>query len=327
MPKKSTLLDERDKKILVELDKNSRQTDSEIAKKLRISKQVTNYRIQKIVQRGIISNFYTIINVGSLGLNSFYIFLQLEKIDKNQEKELLDKINSLSYVGWLVSGTGRWDVVVLIYADSISAFDKLLNEIINLCGDHLHEYNFTTLISAEHISYKFLAETRDIHSVKQTEKVKSVTFDETDKKILGVITQNARLSIMEISNLTKISPHVVNYHLKRLIKLEIIAGFKPKINVNMLGYQWHLLLIQIRNITESRKKEFINFCKQYKKIYYVTNTVGLYNLMLDIHVNSVEEFKEVLLELKSRFSDVIRLYESMIIFEEYKISYFPKEML
>jgi len=306
MPKKSTLLDERDKKILVELDKNSRQTDSEIAKKLRISKQVTNYRIQKIVQRGIISNFYTIINVGSLGLNSFYIFLQLEKIDKNQEKELLDKINSLSYVGWLVSGTGRWDVVVLIYADSISAFDKLLNEIINLCGDHLHEYNFTTLISAEHISYKFLAETRDIHSVKQTEKVKSVTFDETDKKILGVITQNARLSIMEISNLTKISPHVVNYHLKRLIKLEIIAGFKPKINV---------------------KKEFIHFCKQYKKIYYVTNTVGLYNLMLDIHVNSVEEFKEVLLELKSRFSDVIRLYESMIIFEEYKISYFPKEML
>ena len=95
----------------------------------------------------------------------------------------------------------------------------------------------------------------------------------------------------------------------------------------MLGYQWHLLLIQIRNITESRKKEFIHFCKQYKKIYYVTNTVGLYNLMLDIHVNSVEEFKEVLLELKSRFSDVIRLYESMIIFEEYKISYFPKEML
>ena len=172
-----------------------------------------------------------------------------------------------------------------------------------------------------------MAETRDILSVKQTEKVKSVTFDETDKKILGFITQNARLSIMEISNLTKISPHVVNYHLKRLIKLEIIAGFKPKINVNRLGYQWHLLLIQIRNITESRKKEFIHFCKQYKKIYYVTNTVGLYNLMLDIHVNSVEEFKEVLLELKSRFSDVIRLYESMIIFEEYKISYFPKEML
>lgn len=327
MPKKSTLLDERDRKILVELDKNSRQADSEIAKKLGISKQVTNYRIQKIVEKKIISNFYTIINVGSLGLNSYYVFLQLEKIDKNQENELLEKINSLDYVGWLVSGTGRWDAVVLIYADSISTFDKLLSEIINLCGDHLHEYNFTTLITAEHISYKFLAEMRDIHSAKQTEKIKEVSLDEIDKKILSAIAQNARSSIMEISHLIKMPPHVVNYHLKRLIKLKIIEGFKPKIDINKLGYQWHLLLIQIRNVTEARKKEFVHFCKQYKKIYYVTNTVGLYNLMLDAHVSSVEEFKEVLLELKSRFSDVIRLYESMIIFEEYKISYFPKGLL
>lgn len=327
MPRKGALLDERDRKILMELDKDSRQTDSTIAKKIGVSKQVANYRIQKIAERGIISNFYTLINVGALGLNSYYVFLQLEKIDKNQEKELLEKINSLDYVGWLVSGTGRWDAVVLIYAESMSLFDTLLSEIVNLCGDHLHEYNFTTLITAEHISYKFLEEQGDIQSVKQTEKMKEVSLDEIDKKILSVIAQKARLSIMEISSQTKIPAHVVNYHLKRLIKLKIIGGFKPKINVNKLGYQWHLLLIQTRNVTETRKKEFIQFCKQYQKIYYVTNTVGLYNLMLDIHVSSVEEFKEVLLELKSRFSDIIRLYESLIIFEEYKINYFPERLL
>lgn len=333
MPRKSTLLDERDRKILIELDKNSRQPDSAIAKKLGISKQVTNYRIQKLVEKGIISNFYTIINVGSLGLNSYYVFLQLEKIDKNQEKELLEKINTLDYVGWLVSGTGRWDAVVLLYAESLGAFDALLSEIVNICGDHLHEYNFTTLIAAEHIRYKFLAETRatgDIYSVKQTEKMKEVSLniiDEIDKKILSIIAQKSRSSIREISRQAKIPTHVVNYHLKRLIKLKIIGGFKPKINVNTLGYQWHLLLIQTRNVTEARKKEFIQFCKQYQKIYYVTNTVGLYNMMLDIHVGSGEEFKEVLLELKSRFSDVIRLYESLILFEEYKINYFPERLL
>jgi hypothetical protein len=46
--------------------------------------------------------------------------------------------------------------------------------------------------------------------------------------------------------------------------------------------------------------------------------------MLDIHVSSVEEFKEVLLEIKDKFSDVIRIYESVIIFDEYKINYLPK---
>ena len=119
----------------------------------------------------------------------------------------------------------------------------------------------------------------------------------------------------------------MNYHLKNLVKQKIIEGFKPKINVNKLGYQWYLLLIQFQKITEEQRKKFISFCKEYKKIYYVPNTVGLYNLMLDIHVKSAEEFKEVLLELKDRFSDIIKLYESIIIFDEYKISYFPKELI
>ena len=165
MEKILTLLDKKDRMILGELDKNSRQTDSKIAKKIGLSKQVTNYRIQKLVHKGIISNFYTIVNVGSLGLNSYYIFLQLEKINKTEEKRLLQKIKYLDYVGWLVSGTGRWDAVVLVFADSVSAFDKLLNKIINICGEHLHDYNFTTLISAEHIGYKFLAEVRDFYGV------------------------------------------------------------------------------------------------------------------------------------------------------------------
>ena len=48
MPKKSEIIDEKDKKILRELEEDARQTDSSIAKKIHLSKQVTNYRIQKI---------------------------------------------------------------------------------------------------------------------------------------------------------------------------------------------------------------------------------------------------------------------------------------
>ncbi|MBU3940599.1 MAG: Lrp/AsnC family transcriptional regulator, partial [Nanoarchaeota archaeon] len=148
-----------------------------------------------------------------------------------------------------------------------------------------------------------------------------------DKKILKVISQNARMSIVDISKKIKKPVHITNYHLKRLIKAKIIEGFKPKININKLGYQWHLLLLQLQNLSEQRKKQFIEFCKQNKKIYYITNTIGNYNVMLDLHVKSSEEFKEVLLELKDKFSDIIKLYESMVIFDEYKIDYVPKTFI
>ena len=48
MPKKIGFVDEKDRKLLLELDNNARQTDSKIAKRIGVSKQVVNYRIQKL---------------------------------------------------------------------------------------------------------------------------------------------------------------------------------------------------------------------------------------------------------------------------------------
>lgn len=314
-------INEKDRKILAELDKNARAPDSKIAKDVRLNKQVVNYRIKNLIKQGIINNFYTVINTGKLGFNSHYIFLQLENINEQQEKVLLEKIKNKSYIGWLVSGTGRWDVVMLIYARTSSEFDKHLNDILSVCKNHVHEYSFTNLIAAEHIGYKFL-EQKNLKVSSQTEKISSIQLDKTDKLILRILSQNARLSVIDIAEKIKVPLHTVRYHLKELIKKKIIESFKPKIEVNKLGYQWHLLLIQFSTANEQRKKEFIEFCRSNKKVYYVTQTIGNYNLMLDIHVRSTEEFKKTLFELKERFSDVIKLYDSIIIFDEYKIDYF-----
>ena len=320
-------LDKKDLKILSELDKDARQTDSKIAKKVRASKQVVNYRIQQLLKKNIIENFYTVVNVGKFGISSHYLFLQFEGLNKLSERKLLEKLKGLGFVGWLVSGTGRWDAVCLVYSRSISEFSKCLNKIIETCGKNLHEYDFTTLISAEHISYKFHYKKNEDYTIRQTEKINNLSLKKIYRDILPALSQDARISIVDLSSKIKSSAHIANYNLKKLVREKIIEGFKPKINVGKLGYQWYLLLIDFQIISEERKKEFFNFCKHHKNIYYLTNTIGRYNLMLDIHVNSVEDFKEVLLELKDKFSDVIKLYESLTIFEEFKIDYFPRALM
>ena len=123
MPKKSDIIDERDKKILRELEENARQTDSSIAKKVRLSKQVTNYRIQQMVKSGIISNFYTVVNVGNLGLTTYYVFIQLEKIDSEEENKIIKRIHSLDEVGWLISCVGKWDIILNLNEDCFYVSD------------------------------------------------------------------------------------------------------------------------------------------------------------------------------------------------------------
>ena len=55
-------MDKKDKLILKELDKDARQSNAEIGKKINLSKDVVNYRIKRLEENEIIQNYYSIID-------------------------------------------------------------------------------------------------------------------------------------------------------------------------------------------------------------------------------------------------------------------------
>ena len=320
------IITKKDERILAELDLNSRQTDASIAKKTGLSMQVANYRINNLLSRGIITDFYTAIDTSKLGFNAYYVFLQLEKINKEREDEIIAKLKELDCVGWLITGVGKWDICLMLFADSVMRFDNYLSKVINLCHQNLYNYDFTIFCNSEQKSYTFI-ETRKDSGVRFEETKERVVLDETDIQILSKLAPNARISLTEIQKKAKIPIHTSVYRIKLMEKNKIILGYKPKLDVHKLGYEWHLLLLKFQNITEQRKKDFIYFCENHKSIYYITRTIGLYNLMLDVHVKTNDDFRELIQELRDKFSDVVKLYESIVVFKEHKISYFPEEMM
>lgn len=316
-------LDALDRKILAALDQDARASESEIGKAVGTSKQVVGYRLHRLEERGIITGYYTILNAGKLGLDSYYIYMQLSGLNKEEEQHLLKELQALPHVGWLVTGVGRWDLVLLVYAESVTSFDTVLSDVQQRCKDHLHECAFTTLLGAEHLSY-FAKPQR---TVKQTQRIEPYALDAVEKKLLATLDQHGRTPVTQLAVQAKIPLHTAHYHLRQMTKSKVIEGFKPKIDIGKLGYQWHLLLIQFSNVPVQRKEQFIRYCKEQPAVYYLTSTVGQYNLMLDIHVEDPQQFREVLFSFKDRFADVIKLYESMVIFEELKISYVPKNIV
>lgn len=315
-------LDPLDLKILTVLDEDARLSESAIGKRVRTSKQVIRYRLKRLKENGIIENYYTMLDVGKLGFDSYYVFVQLTGLNSNEENEVYKKIIKLESVAWLVTGIGRWDAVILFCSKTISLFNEQLEELKKLFGIHLHEYTFTTLIQAEHIGYKFLRPNVK-ESLKTTPKEKTLIFDKTNQKILQTINQEGRMPVTEISKITKLPLYTVHHRLKQMKKEKIIQGFKPKMNIHKLDMQWHLLLIKFNSISEEKIKKFIEYCKINKYVYYITNTVGLYNVMLDIHVTNTEEFRSFLFDLKNSFGDIILLYESVVVFEELSLTYVP----
>ena len=80
-------LDLKDKKILYELDKNSRASLKEISKKTRVSKEVVFHRINRLIEEDVIIKFLTVPATYRLGLTGYKVYLRLI----NTSKEDLNK--------------------------------------------------------------------------------------------------------------------------------------------------------------------------------------------------------------------------------------------
>ena len=68
------ILSIKDRKILRELFDNARTPYSIIAKRVGLSKEVVNYRVKKLIERGILIRFNTVIDVNRLGWQ-VYLYL------------------------------------------------------------------------------------------------------------------------------------------------------------------------------------------------------------------------------------------------------------
>ncbi|PIU21440.1 MAG: transcriptional regulator [Candidatus Diapherotrites archaeon CG08_land_8_20_14_0_20_34_12] len=100
-------LDLKDRKILFELDRNSRKSYSEIAKKVGLSKQVVKFRIERMVERGIIEEFITTWNIGALGYTDYAILFKFKGATKDDENQIINYFKESNNVSWVVSTEGH----------------------------------------------------------------------------------------------------------------------------------------------------------------------------------------------------------------------------
>jgi len=190
----------------------------------------------------------------------------------------------------------------------------------SICSHHLRESNFSILTRSHKLSYRFLGV--DLESV-QTEKISPVILDDEDVKIMKALAQNARQKITSVSEKTGLSIDIIRYRLKKLVSNKMINGFRMKLDISKLGIQWHLLLIKMQPADEDIRKNFLNYLLNQKQTYYITSTIGNFDLIVDLHVENSTDVRDLIFRLRDKFPDIINTFDTLLIFKEYKISYLP----
>ena len=102
-------LQAKDKKILGELFDNARTPISQIAKKVRLSKESASYRLKGLLESGLLTGFNTVIDIKKIGWGAFFAYIRLRNIDIEEEKKIIDHLKNHPNIAWLVKCIGNYD--------------------------------------------------------------------------------------------------------------------------------------------------------------------------------------------------------------------------
>lgn len=321
-------LDLKDKKILYQLDLNARQSDSQIAKKIGLSRDAVRYRIDKLIKKGYINYFMTILNSMKLGFNWYRTFFKFQNITIEKEREIISWLKKRA--SWITEIEGIWDLNTGIFAKNIYKFRDLINEFQTLYGEYIAKYD-VAIVTREWIYHRdYLLEKKRkttkpvLMGFPEKGDYKTEKIDKIDYRILSILLKDARMKTVDIAEKINSTEMVVRYRIRKLIEQEIILGFRPFLNVHKLGYIYFKAHFTLQNLNSEKKKKIFDYIHANPNTIHTTELVGGADLETEFQVKDNEEFYECIKEIRLKFGNIVRDYEFMQYTKEHKFTYLPE---
>ncbi len=322
-------IDIKDRKILRELDMDARMPINKLSKRVGLSRQVVQYRIDRMKMSGLISGAITVFDSVVVGERWFRVILRLQKITKEEKLKFIAYLINHPNALWIGEVGGNWDFVLNFVAADQFVFNNLFEKLLEQWGGFIQNYEVIVYINVRDQARSYLLqqyETKTDEMFHEMRYKPEIKLDELDKKIISFISKNAWLSNSEIATKLGVSYKTVQNRIRDMEKNRLILGYKLLIRPRMLGYEAHMLFLGIHSYKPQVEKELYGFLKQ-SKVTYLVKQLGRWRFGMEVEVSSNKEFQDFLVELRNRFGDIISSYETFPIFYDHRINYFPEGCL
>jgi len=316
----------KDRKILYELDRDARQSYAEMGRKVRLSKEVVRYRIDRMQENGPIVRFYTLTNYFKLGIVKYKLYLRLRNVDSGKIEEIGEYFKNNGKTEWVVTCTGRWDMIVGFLVRNINEFDEEVQNMMNRFSGHIQEKAMTTTLYLAHHRREYLSDSpvgERKRVVYHTSADRQEVIDETDREILIIITNNARMPVHEIASIAGTTPRIVQYRMRRMEKDDVILAYKAHLDPKRMGNIFCKAIICLASSDRERLGEFVNYCSSLPQAVWPQRVIGAWDFEIDFELESYDRFQEIMFGIKEKFSDIFQSYEFAIVTKEFKLDFFP----
>jgi len=118
-------------------------------------------------------------------------------------------------------------------------------------------------------------------------------IDQLDRKILQIITKNARMPFKDVAEECGVSRAAIHQRVQRLIDIDVITGSGYTVNPKMLGFQM-CAYIGITLERGSMYKEVVAELEKIPEIVESQYTLGSYTILIKLYAKNDEHLMELL---------------------------------
>ena len=303
-------IDDFDRQILFELDKNCRQSTAQLTEKLGRSRQTIEYRIKRLQDLKVLTGFNAIFNASKMGFYPYKFKLKLRNVPEDRQR-LLDHLYSIGRVYWIGQSSGSWDMLFGVFYKSKLELVEIVNglnlnfprSIVDIHGNEIIEI----------IQFPKMYLTRQIVEPKHHTSADTVEskLDDVDYLILAELIQNARIPVNHLAKNVGASPAITRRKMQLLEERGIIVQDRIGVDHKKLGYDFYKAVFKLNGFTEAEHQRFYeHICRIPELQFYLRN---LWSVELELMAGSFEYYQSIIDDIKRAFPRMLGEYDTLLL--------------
>ena len=295
-----------------------------MAKKIDLAKTSIAYRVKRMIDKGIITNFYTIINPLKLGYTPVRFYLRFQYTTTALQAEIIKHFADDNRSWWVASLEGKYHLAVNMLLKNNNEFLDFWKSTLNKYRYYIQDEIFSIYFEFTALNYEYLNQEKNQQKRKKIiihYDDNRITITEKERAFLKKIAQNARIPSIELAKHLNISPSRIHYLYRELEKKEIILGYRVNINIKKIGYKDFKVDIYLKDY--QRRDEIISYLKQNPNLVMLSRSAGISDIEAQFHLPDMETLHTVTQKLYEQFPGTIRSHTYHLVKTQHKWSYIP----
>lgn len=141
-------------------------------------------------------------------------------------------------------------------------------------------------------------------------------LDSLDKRILTILSQNARIPFLEVARNCGVSGAAIHQRVQKMIDEKVISGSQFTVNPVGAGYITCAFVgIQVNLTSATTHQEVFQKIKEIPEIVECHHITGKYSLLVKIYTRNNEHLKQILVEKIQSIREITST-ETLISLEE-----------